>query len=293
MTLNFINKGHNGDLHYSKGFMRDLYGIIKPEECFLFHSCKSGAVKDLEFLDNNKPDYFGCDFNRYDVREKTAKIGRNVFINTWTFEGFINEPFYYGCSVYSNHGAFRKIYDMFGISSHFKEEVEHYLPTVNFDLVEKTNIDNFVSSNKSKKIIIANGPVLSNQSKSFDFNPAVEFLADTYRNMSFILTQDYGLRKDNVFYTSDIIKVEGCDLNEISYLSDFCDVLVGRGSGPGCYMHTKKNFFNKDKVMVGFTEWIYEGFWYLVNEDGCKQLWTNDYSNESLIKTIREAIHFK
>ena len=54
MTLNFINKGHNGDLHYSKGFMRDLYNVLSPDECFLFHSCKRGAVKDLEFLDNNK-----------------------------------------------------------------------------------------------------------------------------------------------------------------------------------------------------------------------------------------------
>jgi hypothetical protein len=293
MILNFINKGHNGDLHYSKGFMRDLYNILSPEECFLFHSCKRGVVKDLEFLDNNKPLYIGSDFDRYDVRAKTESFGKNIFINTWVFERFFNQYFDYGCSSYSNHLAFKEIYKQFGLVDKFNEDVEHYIPYVNFDLVEKENVNKFVQSNKNKKILICNGPVLSNQSTSFDFLPVVEKLSGEYKDMQFILTQDSDLRRDNIFYTSEITKTEGCDLNEISYLSEFCDVIVGRASGPACFTHTKNNFFNKEKVMVAFTSWIYEGFWYLTQDNGCKQIWSNDYSFESVYKKIKEGIHYR
>ena len=152
----------------------------------------------------------------------------------------------------------------------------------------KKFINNFVLANNNKKILICNGPVLSNQSKSFDMLPAVARLALEYPDMQFILTQESDLMMDNIFYTSEIIKSEGCDLNEISYLSESCDVTVGRGSGPACFTHTRNNFFNKEKVMVAFTEWIYEGFWYLTSDNGCKQIWTNDYSFESIYKKIKE-----
>jgi len=293
MILNFINKGHNGDLHYSKGFMRDLYNVFKPDECFLFHECKPGAVKDLEFLDNNKLSHKYTDFNKYDIRSESGIIGKNIFVNTWVFDLFITDPACYAISGYSNHAGFRKMYKKLGVSDKFNEEIEHYLPTVNFDLVEKDNVNKFVSDNKSKKILICNGPVLNQQSISFDYNPVVEALAKKYKNMSFILTQDFGLRMDNVFYTSNIINIEGCDLNEISYLSEFCDVLVSRSSGPGCYVHTKRNYFNKDKVMIGFTALYLEAFWYLVDQNGCKQIWNNDYSFDSLKNTIEEAIHYR
>jgi hypothetical protein len=45
--------------------------------------------------------------------------------------------------------------------------------------------------------------------------------------------------------------------------------------------------------MVAFASWIYEGFWYLTQDNGCKQIWSNDYSFESVYKKIKEGIHYR
>jgi hypothetical protein len=53
---------------------------------------------------------------------------------------------------------------------------------------------------------------------------------------------------------SDIIQQEGCDLNEISYLSTFCNMIIGRGSGPQTFSITKRNLNDPDKIFVFLTK---------------------------------------
>jgi hypothetical protein len=57
-----------------------------------------------------------------------------------------------------------------------------------------------------------------------------------------------------VKYTGDIIKVENSDLNEISYLSTFCDIIVGRSSGPFTFSNVKENIFDGNKAFLCFGE---------------------------------------
>ena len=81
-----------------------------------------------------------------------------------------------------------------------------------------------------------------------DINHLIEKLSDNYPHIDFILTEKSNIVKNNVLHTSDIIMTSGCDLNEISYLSTKCDIIVGRASGPYCFTHVKENMLNTNKI---------------------------------------------
>jgi hypothetical protein len=58
-----------------------------------------------------------------------------------------------------------------------------------------------------------------------------------------------------VFFTDDITNRNGrCDVMAISYLSTFCDVIVGRCSGAQMVCETKENWMNPNKTLLSFTE---------------------------------------
>ena len=136
--------------------------------------------------------------------------------------------------------------------------------------------------------MVSNGEVLSGQSENFDFTPIIKYLSEKFPNVEFILTHKSNVSQKNVHYTSDIIQIPECDLNEISYLSLKCDVTIGRASGPIGFTHVKENFNNKKMLMIGISNIESESFWYIPT-NGCKCLWTNNYNLEFLQKFIEKG----
>jgi hypothetical protein len=107
--------------------------------------------------------------------------------------------------------------------------------------------------NTNKKILFSNGPCLSGQCDyTGDMSPIIEIIAENNPNKTFIATHPFDCSLDNVVFTSDIIKSNQCDLNEISYLSTFCDIIVGRNSGPFCFASTKNNLKDPNKIFYAF-----------------------------------------
>lgn len=283
MRLHFLNYHHNGDIHYSKEFMRDLYNITQPEECFLHHKMREGVIKDLPFIQSAPVLNF----------EANTVLDDDYYIVMWIGYYFINKliPTDKGCSLYSNHLAFKDVYEQLGLSDQYKE-MECYLPLVDYDLVEKENIHNFCDTHKNKRVLIANGPVLSGQSENFDFDPIILSLSEEHKDWDFILTERTKVRNDNVFFTSDIINIKGCDLNEVSYLSLWCDVFVGRASGPIGFTHVQENYFNPKKTVVGISNIMEESFWY-VPKDGFKCVWTNNFEPANVYHTIKKELCYQ
>ena len=94
--------------------------------------------------------------------------------------------------------------------------------------IRSYQLDEFFSTSQFKRhVLISNGPVLSGQSSNIDLNPVIESLANANKQVAFILTDNKSrLNLSNVFYTSDIIKTDGNDLN-----SGF----ITQGTGTGSY----------------------------------------------------------
>jgi hypothetical protein len=260
--------------------MRDLYEIISPDKCYIHLNCNPSIIKDLKFLNPERPVSF------YDHTTIQTDDVEDIYIATWVGRFFRDVGSQYGASLTSNYLGFKQIYEQLGIEQHLKP-IEHYLPSVDYNFVDKTNVDLFFSNINTKCVFISNGDVWSGQSENFNFNEIINCLPE---NVVYILSHDMGLRKPNVFYTSDIIKIKGSDLLEISYLSTKCNVIVGRASGPVCFAHVKDNYKDKNKVLIAISNTEYEGNWHHLVKDGAKQVWTNNYNSQNIVNIIKQHI---
>ena len=68
----------------------------------------------------------------------------------------------------------------------------------------------------------------SGQAINFDFSIIINTLANIFKEYNFICTTNNFIgQTDNIFFTDNIIKKNNDDLNEIAYLSKYCDVIIG------------------------------------------------------------------
>jgi hypothetical protein len=95
---------------------------------------------------------------------------------------------------------------------------------------------------------------MSGQAPAVDFDAITLSLADTFPQITFLLTNPgtIKIQKNNVFYCDEIINspIKINDLNEISYISTRCKLIVGRSSGPYSFSITEKNVPGKKFVCI-------------------------------------------
>jgi hypothetical protein len=247
------------------------------DEYVYHHSNKSNLLKDIENLN----------YSNNLSMDRQSQIIRNhdtIYINTWI--GQCGSKYLLkDCSMYSNYEMYKDIYKQLSINI---EDMEYYLPSIDFTKCNTKNIDTFLFENNNKKVLVCNGSVLSGQCPNFDLGNIIIELSKLYNNVDFILTNKINYTSNNIFFTDDIIKCEYSDLNEISYLSTMCDIIIGRASGPHAFTHIKDNYCDNNKTFLSLTDKILEGNWY--NIDVCNQLWTNDYNKDNIINIIKNNL---
>jgi hypothetical protein len=194
-----------------------------------------------------------------------------LYINTWI-----------GCfwDIFCEHGGINmnslwhqwdKILDT--INGHFNTEIslradkESYLPKIDFTKFDVSSIDEFLKTHTNKKILICNGPPKSGQSFSDNMQDFINLAAEESPNIDFICTTKFDTTLNNVLFTDDIIvdnevedkrapwedrEVNNCDLQEISYLSEHCDAIVGKNSGPFVFCETYNNYMNPNKKFLSY-----------------------------------------
>ena len=251
----FFNHYHRGDLHTSKEFVKEVMNKLPNIEFEYWHSNPEiilqeigigpAAQKTPALLDKSKA---------------LMKTKDTLFINTWV-----------GCQwdVFCKHGGINMhtLYEQWqnlykGINKFFETDIklnkskEHYLPRIDFSKINqkaKDNIDEKLKSEYSKKVLICNNTPASTQSFTFSIDKEITELAQKNPDVWFILTNRMLEKEKNISYTSDIIDTkQEPDLQEISYLSSYMDVIVGKNSGPFVFCETYDNYMDKDKTFVSF-----------------------------------------
>ena len=282
MNIIFYNDFHNGDLHYCREFIKDI--MCKVSANFYFaHKCNTETSKDIPNLNykNIMEVYSIRDYNSISI----TNINDNIYINTWMGQKHL---LYYKdtmSSIYTVYKIFTDVYKQLNIEIN---EIEYYIPEIDKCYLNIQNIDNFLNNHKNKKVLISNGDVKSGQSNNFNFNNIIIKLAAQYQNIDFILTDNKSkINMNNIYYTNDIINQQ-YDLNEVSYISTYCDVIVGRASGTYSFSFVKDNLFNPNKTFIGFSHWENESIFYKSNI--CKQLWYNNYDENFIIEKIKENL---
>lgn len=240
----FFNHFHNGDIFNSKPFIMDIMSNVQTE-FYYAHNLSPKIIADLNI---GQLPVSGLPL------PPKAKIGESddcYFVNTWIGAYFEPDG---ECTLKFSYSMYEKIYsylnDLCGTNLALKP-IEEYWPRIDFTKFDIRSVDVFVEDKKI--VLLSNGPAHSNQCVyNGDMKNIIEELADKFKNVSFVATKKFDATKQNIHFTDDIIKTNDSDLNEISYLSKYSDLIVGRSSGPFSFCLTKDNVNNTKKTFYCF-----------------------------------------
>jgi hypothetical protein len=287
MKICFFNHYGYGDVHVSRTFINDIVKKLPNNEYYYLQNPKRTPhfiLKDLKEISPSLP--FSID--KLSPDSHISQISDLTFINTWygqsNFKYFkiTNE-----CSFYVVYNIFKDVYEFLDLKI---DSFENYLPVINYKNLEKKMIEIFFQEKKFRKyVLICNNPVLSGQSSNFDFEPIVEKLINLYDDIGFITTSKCLTSKGNLFSTSEIIELD-FDLNEISYLSTKCEIVVGRSSGAYTFCLTKENLTNPNKKFVAFSNSEILALGLYPEDYKCGLKWSDDYSYDNILDKITQFI---
>ena len=288
--LNFFScYGHNGDIHFSREYIKHLMKFIPAEKCIYSHAQSRRNILDipnLEFVLRSAP----CDQNLL-----WARVGDVLHINTWPgcrnwkyMGNWLRKHPHEGAFVLANHQMYSElINEIHSVGIHVPplKPLLHYVPTIDYSFYETANIDKFMSENPERiKILVCNGPCRSWQITNFNFD---DFLSRLVKNEKLMIIVTQRTNVPGVYFTGDIIKVKGGDLNEISYLSKFCNIIIGRGSGPFCYCEVKDNHYAVNKRFIGITKDPSWAFWWINSKI---MRWTPHYHTKHLLSLFYRTL---
>lgn len=275
----FFNMFRNGDLFVAREFARDMIVFYPEYKWHYAHGNHANSLIDLPCRYEPMPHYHEvCNLARckghevsnllpkskaliYEESVRKVSHENDLYINTWT--GVYNGHFF-PAGNYANMHELISIWNYIGnlVSRYtgrkyiYDKKVIEYFPTVDESKFDSYKVQNFVNSNQYKQfekhILMANGDSLSGQSKLPSMNHALVMLAKQNPNVAFIATSKFNRTMNNIFFTDDIFQTD-FDLPLISILSSYCNVIVGKNSGPYTYANTKKNATDPTKTFVSFS----------------------------------------
>ncbi|NBP03165.1 MAG: hypothetical protein EBU90_24290 [Proteobacteria bacterium] len=283
-NITLYNNFHKGDLFYS----RILVNILsKNFNITYYHNQGALLFDDLPYVN----EILGIP--GYDL--SSTYLEQNI-VNTWIGQKnmhYVNNQIIPGCSFDNHFKLVKDICDYYQIM--LNESIKNYLPIILYEnLKEYDNIVNEMIKLKKqykKLILISNGDVLSGQAQNFDFSPIVIDLASNNKNCLFLVTKKINTDITNIIDISENVTKLTSDMLQISLVSNYCDIIVGRASGPFCFTHTKNNFNDPTKTFISFTNIQSEGIFYFNGEN--KNIWSNNYEYNNIIKTIQDEINLK
>lgn len=254
-TICFMNDGHNGDIIHSKSFVKDIAEQLNLK-CLYHYKKSPKLIQDSGVVYTQM-----CPTKHPENHEKFIQHNNILFISTWLYPYIMDPKFRQkynidGINIKTNYIIYQEICEIINLI--FKQDIklkqiEYYLPFIDFNLLDTKKIDNFILLDNNKKILLCNGPSLSGQTQyNENMSKIIKKIAVKYKNITFIATEKFDINLTNVKFTEDIIQLEGCDLNEIGYLSTFCDLIVGRNSGPFCFCGIDKNLKDPNKIFYAF-----------------------------------------
>jgi len=240
-SLVFYNHYHNGDIVFSKEYVREIKSHFETVN-FLYLSFNSSKnLKDLQI--NHKDLSLHPELTR---NEKIFIKDDTLYINTWIGNYLVSDDI----NLVTYHSMFTDIYawiyNELGVRISIRD-INNYLLKTDFDYYDVPRETQFDYENT---ILFSNGPVNSGQSKFDNLDHIIDYLCKEFPEKNIILTHKSSVLSEKIFYTSDIIGIADSDLNEIAYISEKVKYLIGRHSGPFCFMQTKDNL-NGNKVIIG------------------------------------------
>lgn len=293
-----------GDVAHSRGIIQYLCQHI-PEDieiAFLSNLQKQPSlhIDDRVICQDASSERIG-EFNHCKVEDK-------YYVNLWiaSYSEFMNVerknctisnlsglPVDYTSDHTFNHCKF--IIDRMNEELHLNiphpKEESDILPRSIKSPERKSEIEQFLNTIEKyrSKIFLCNSVTHSGQCSNFDVRNSIISLIGVKKDTAFIYTNnDHKLiLEENEYCIDDIFPKS--NLNQIEYLSQFCDVLVSRQSGPGCVIQTYENMHDPNKVYISLTSYDENAAFYYKG-GACRYDRTTDHSPESISALLSKYI---
>lgn len=253
----FFNHFHNGDIHVSREIVRKIINHVHQQNPNIkFSYSHSNSANLLNDIPNLSFDPIAVK-NIKDAYSNLMTSNDTIYINTWYAQQQHKYMNQYGLTMDCLYAALddscKKIWN-FSLSN-ISTDLSSFFPSIDYSKFEINDARLWLANHPEKKIFVANGLALSGQATNFSMIPIITQLAQKYPNKTFILTNKEGvINLSNVVYSSDIIKKTSMsDLNENSFISSHCDVIIGRSSGPSTFAMTQENLFKRNIKILYFT----------------------------------------
>ena len=236
--LLFVNDWHNGDIHMSRPYVADIMSFVTDCDFFYYHKNNENILADID----------GLSFSR-------ERFAADVVINTWIGQYLYagRSDLYSGCNFQGYYQVMSEVYRQNGWLDRLKD-VTHYAPHIDFKKMNTEKIDAFFRKNQNPSILICNNDTKSGQSQDLDFSRIIREVATSRPEANIFVTNADSTVLDlpNIYFVSNFTEYEhtGFDLNEISYLSTFTNLIFGRSSGPYSFSVVRENIISNRFVCV-------------------------------------------
>jgi FkbM family methyltransferase len=269
----FFNNWHNGDVHMSRAYVVHLMQCLGDLEYHYFHKNNPKLLADIPNL-----------------RHTSTMIEADILIDTWIGQYFFTGAMtpWQGCNFPNYHAVMARVYDSLTLSGYLKP-AEQYLPVIDYRPFDIGNIDRYFAANDQPHVLVCNNATMSGQAPEVDFHTLLEQLAGTHPDVCFLVSNNdgYVFSHPGIRYCSELIDnpATRCDLNEISYISTKCQLIVGRSSGPYSFAITHENMQSNRFFCICNNR---HDAWFL--EHSTNIAWTNQADTAFLATAISNAI---
>jgi hypothetical protein len=247
----FFNQFHNGDCFVGKNYVREIMRQLPDIEFSYAHNNHSDIVKDLNCIHLQLGNIPPMD-RMTRVAESPDK--ETVYVNTWVgcWQG-VMFPFGEHINFTRLHNIWREYFKYFGLD--FVEDPDYYLPEIDFSCYDVSGADAWLKEFKHVPFILfCNGTANSGQSAMGDFKHSIGHLAAAHQDHIFLLTARTSLYASNIHYVQNINEGLQSDLNQIAYLSQWADLIIGKNSGPFSYCQHRANLMDQRRTFFNFSK---------------------------------------
>lgn len=302
----FFNHFHRGDLFTHKEFVRQIKRELTNVELEYWHYNHPKVNMDLGIPLTGVPNI--------PQNQIFFSSGNTLYVNTWigVHSDIFNDCG--GVNLQSLTRSWKLIFDTlnreFGTNLQIGA-LEDYLPRVDYSVFNVEPIDSFLSNRIDfvwglwrKRVLICNGIPMSNQSFPSSLDEEIAEFATKYPDIDFICTKKINASAPNIYFTDDITgdreeysyrapwndrPVNNCDLNEISYLSTKCDLIIGKNSGPFVFCETYDNLMDPKKKIISFSRGERESMSNGIQKK-CQYHLVTDHSIENVKRVIEQEL---
>ena len=283
--LVFYNYGGYGDIFESREFVRDIMSFVPANEYYYSHNKNPKILFDIPQL-------------KY--MRMTSEMGSwishiensdNLYLNCWIGKNSKYVLSQVGCVIDKNYEMFNDVLRETGHRALSKPFID-YIPTVDFSKMDTSKVDTFIEEHAGRsKVLISNGKVKSKQAENFDFSPSIFILANNHKDTDFIVTAPMDSYLDNIYIATGITQtVDGFDLNEISYLAKFVDVIIGRKSGPFTVAHSKDVWYS-NKKSLSFTYAEHSSHFVQGDSLPLRKYWSPATTTVDIVRKIEDVLN--